>query len=473
MSQPASRLLQLPDTCLQEVLQFCADDPRSLFSAARAHSRLHHVAALAASSITAVVEMQTRLKDVRQYLSSQGKHVSSLNLSSSRRESVNIQHLPHKKLRGLSSLSFSKLGLLLNPQKGVPNVFGSGACLKRLQLHHCELLEKGRGLAAALVAALSARPELQHLSIVMRLSSMEFPSRVLEVLQQLTYLELGGMQLKTRDAMRHLYALPRLQELRLERVQTAEAVQASGVSGLQHLSVLKLDRTWDRRLWLGVLAGIPRLQHLDVSEHRVAGLAEFLSHVGNLQQLTYLNLSNMLQCWPPPAYAALTASSKLQHLDIKCALPADVWQHIFPAGWQLPHLQTLLISARSWPNHVATALDGNLLVSCCPGLRSLSMEHVVCSAELLAPLTGLSSLHELTLVPARADGGATEGLEAACLLKGLTGVVRQLTRLKQLNVRKGGPDDSLLLQLKQLPQLTRVSFAYGHCGGRTFTAVSF
>jgi hypothetical protein len=43
---------------------------------------------------------------------------------------------------------------------------------------------------------------------------------------------------------------------------------------------------------------------------------------------------------PAAAYAALTASSKLQQLDISsCVLPAGVWQYVFPVGRQLPHLQ--------------------------------------------------------------------------------------------------------------------------------------
>jgi hypothetical protein len=89
----------------------------------------------------------------------------------------------------------------------------------------------------------------------------------------------------------------------------------------------------------------------------------------------------------------------LQHLAIKeSELPAGVWQHIFPAGRQPPHLQTLQIDRVHEPSNdfyrecAATAPNVSLLVDCCPRLRSLSMEELVYNAVLLAPLTGLSAL---------------------------------------------------------------------------------
>jgi hypothetical protein len=56
-------LLQLPDACLLAVLQCCADEPCSLFSAARAHSRLHQAAVLAASSISFVLKEGRLVKE--------------------------------------------------------------------------------------------------------------------------------------------------------------------------------------------------------------------------------------------------------------------------------------------------------------------------------------------------------------------------------------------------------------------------
>lgn len=78
MSESESWLLQLPDPCLLAMLRCCADDPRTLFSAARAHSRLHQTAVLAASSVKAVLHQQA--DSVLQYLESYGQHVSSITL---------------------------------------------------------------------------------------------------------------------------------------------------------------------------------------------------------------------------------------------------------------------------------------------------------------------------------------------------------------------------------------------------------
>jgi hypothetical protein len=367
------------------------------------------------------------------------------------------------------------LVLHLHPQQGVQSLLGEGARLKQLVLHKCKLLEQGRGFAAALAAALSARPELQHLSIDMPNLRMGFPSRVLQKLQQLTYLELSGMQLHSRDALRHLHALTRLQELRLAFIEGAKAFQAVVVSGLQRLSVLKVKGLFDGRLWLGVLAGSPRLQHLEVSHGGhlggAAGVADFWSYLQNQRQLTYLSLSNSICYWeslPPAVYAALTASSHMQHLAIsECELPAGVWQHIFPAGRQLPHLQTLQIDRLHEPSRdlyrecAVTAPNARVLVSCCPGLRSLSMEALVYTAERLAPLTGLSALQDLHL---DSFSMSAEGWE----------VVGQLTGLRQLILQGCREVGSMqLLQLTQLQQLSHLRYKayYGEESG-TWTAVS-
>ena len=88
-----------------------------------------------------------------------------------------------------------------------------------------------------------------------------------------------------------------------------------------------------------------------------------LSHLQDLQQLTHLTLRGVLRKgWgttdsaepPATAYAALTASSKLQHLDISSSkLPAGVWQHVFPPSRQLPHLHILDLG---WVVRQATVL---------------------------------------------------------------------------------------------------------------------
>jgi hypothetical protein len=150
---------------------------------------------------------------------------------------------------------------------------------------------------------------------------------------------------------------------------------------------------------------------------------------------------------PAAAYAALTASSKLQHLDISyCALPAGMWQHMFPTGRQLSDLHSVVVGGvggGGLPSTVSPAPEGSRLVSGCPGLQSLQMGVLQGSVELLAPLTGLSGLHTL-----RCNWGdaTTEVVQAVCQLTGLREVdVEECERIRE---------EGLLVQLTQLNQLT-------------------
>ena len=151
---------------------------------------------------------------------------------------------------------------------------------------------------------------------------------------------------------------------------------------------------------------------------------------------------------PAAAFSALTASSKLQHLDLnRCMLPAAVWQHVFAAGRQLPQLRYLNIghvTKASSGAAAAAAPEGSRLVSCCPGLQHLDVQQLQYSAEGLAPLQRLSELHTLRLAT-----NSGEGLEA----------VSQLTGLQELYLVAGcAAADRLLLQLTQLKQLTSLDF---------------
>jgi hypothetical protein len=183
---------------------------------------------------------------------------------------------------------------------------------------------------------------------------------------------------------------------------------------------------------------------------------QLLSHLQELQQLTHLGLPGtfaeaMMYAADPPAeaFSALTASSKLQHLDTSNntlpALLAGVWQHLFPAGMQLPYLTSLDLSSISKPSgRDATAPEGSLLVSCCPGLQSLDMQYLECHRHVLAPLRGLTGLHTLRLAT-DAAGEAAEGFEEVCQLTGL----RRVDVMTHRTAKEG-----LLLQLAQLKQLT-------------------
>jgi hypothetical protein len=173
-----------------------------------------------------------------------------------------------------------------------------------------------------------------------------------------------------------------------------------------------------------------------------------MSHLQELQQLTYLGFRNIsAAAATAAAYSALTASSKLQHLDISnCTVPAGVWQQVFPADRRLPHLRVLdLLEICHCDNHAAAVPEGSRLVSCCPGLQSLQLQYLQCSAELLAPLRGLSSLSELTLCP---DGQSEQGLEVVC----------QLTGLRRLCLTDPSKGEGVLESLTQLRQLTSLDF---------------
>jgi hypothetical protein len=222
------------------------------------------------------------------------------------------------------------------------------------------VLDGEEALAAAL-APLSA--VLEHLSIanLPRYGHPDqprlFPTAMLQQMQQLTFLELAGITLQGPDeaspALQPLQALTRLVDLRLNNMgprggENQSLVSDSMLSGMQHLTRLELCVV---RLEAGPLAGKTNLQHLLVNPScfvggDVAGTAQLLSHLQHMQQLTHLALIGVLQAYemeygnpaddgsdsyqehvdpPAAAYAALTASSKLQYLDIRlCSLPVGV-----------------------------------------------------------------------------------------------------------------------------------------------------
>lgn len=98
---------------------------------------------------------------------------------------------------------------------------------------------------------------------------------------------------------------------------------------------------------------------------------------------------------PASAYAALTASSKLQYLNItnitNSRLPTGAWQHMFAAGRQLPQLRNLHIAGvvQAASGAHAPYTGGTALVRCCPGLTRLALDdssqselqHMCCTAQ--------------------------------------------------------------------------------------------
>jgi hypothetical protein len=460
-------LLALPDPCLLQVLQCCAaDDHRGLFSAARAHTRLHQAAVVALHSISLRLSQQQQIDGVTGYLSKHGQHVNSLELRGHPVLSrwIQLRQLPPQVQ--LSSLQLERLCLQLQPGNGFQGVLGAAAtvaALMQLELSDCELL--GSGASQALAAALTQLPAgLEHLTVrelFIRGHMVSFPAGVLQQLPHLTYLELGEVNIAgvddTSPVLQPLQALTRLVGLKLTCLEEV-AVTSSMLSGMQQLTYLEMDE--GEQLEPGCLAGKVKLQHLCLSDCSIdgggAGVAQLLSHLQPLQQLTQLTLDSSLQAVegsnpPASAYAALTASSKLQHLDISgCTLPAGVWQHLFPTGKQLPHLQSLSITgAKQASGAYAQAPESSRLVSCCPGLDCLLMGLLQGSADLLAALTGLSRLQTLRC---GWDEGTAEVVQA----------VYQLTGLRQLDVWGSALiwEEGSLLQLTQLKQLT----SWQYCG---------
>ena len=241
-TQSASWLLELPEPCLLAVLRCCADDPRSLFSAARAHSRLHQAAVQSLNSITAVLHQQQQVDSMLLYLDNNGQHVSSLAIDGGEHQFwLQLQQLPHAKLQGLSSLQVSQMLLQLQPgfdDLGHLGVLGKEQPLEQLQLHSCALLD-GDKLAAAFLLL----PDLQHLSLVWGddadLDGV-FSSSALQGLQQLTFLELAGCELLSTLGMESLQCLTHLQDLRLHCLGEC-VVAASMLSDLQRLTHFKLQ----------------------------------------------------------------------------------------------------------------------------------------------------------------------------------------------------------------------------------------
>jgi hypothetical protein len=432
-------LVDLPDPCLLAVLRCLAYDPVSLFSAARAHSRLHQAAVVALSIITVMHKTQQQLDDsLLPYLGKHGQHIDSMVLQGhlvtrwgqDPAKQLQLQQLPTN--LQLTSLQLDRCNVQLQPGNGFQGVLKPGLPLKQLQLGtHCTLLDEAGGLAAAL----HQLAVLENLSV--SVSSPFVATAVLQQVQQLTYLDLHcqleGDFRYDGTSLQPLQAMTRLADLRVGGYPN-HRFTADMLSGLCSLTRLALTST---SLDPAALAGKTQLQHLELCKcylpSGAAGVAELLSQLHDMTQRIHLDLGETL--WDvdtsnhsATAFSALTASSKLQHLNVKyCLLPEGVWQHVFPAGRQLQNMQSVVLdcvkvavrgSIRGREpldyRHVA---PGSSLVSCCPELQHLDMQFLHCSSELVSALPGQSRLTMLRM--GAVDGvSGTEALEAICQLTG-------------------------------------------------------
>jgi hypothetical protein len=399
-------LLDLPATCLLAVLQCCTAGPhRSLFNIGRAHSRLHQAATEALRSIRAAVCHNQQRDSAMLYLVRHGRHIDSVTVSGQSLVpsvlsvfSVSLCQLPPD--LQLSSLQLSNLTVQLLPGNGAQGVLQAAAAntphLKQLRLQRCALLDGGNSLATALVQL----PGLEHLSLMasqvgcagIRSTS---PGGALQQLVQLTYLKIFDSELQDSNeaglALQPLQAMHQLADLRL--ICSRCSVTSSMLCGACHLTRLELGGgAFDS----GALAGKTKLQHLELDWCWLSGgaavVAALLSQMQHLQQLTHLDLYYTLRSQhattPAAAYSALTASSKLQYLRLcECTLPAGVWQQMFPAGRQLPHLQSINLSEVMQPGgDYAPIPEGSCLGSCCPGLRYLDATWLTGTEEQLRSL---------------------------------------------------------------------------------------
>jgi hypothetical protein len=158
---------------------------------------------------------------------------------------------------------------------------------------------------------------------------------------------------------------------------------------------------------------------------------QVLSLLQDLQQLTYLALTcdwhgQQQQSPPAAAFSALTASSKLQYLNVEdTMLPVGAWQHMFPDGRQLPCLHTLKMSWPLLPRINPEVLHEDVtkvssLVSCGPALAVLCLERLPYDAKLMEQLTALTGLHTLHLDVL--DGSQQHAVECIYRPTGLRGL---------------------------------------------------
>jgi hypothetical protein len=226
-------------------------------------------------TITARVDKRTQLWDnVLLYISKHGQHMGSLDLSAGHYDSVEVWQLP-RNLQKLTSLQCCQVYLQLQRYtdgylQGFDGVLGPEQPLKQLQLHRCRLRDGRKGL----LTALPLLTALEHISITDSVSSgggqnAHFPADVLQVLPQLTHLELSDLDLEEPEGLQHLQGLTRLQDLRLAFVHPHE-LQASLPAGLTLLTRLEVIHTGCLRVEPSALRGLTQLLLHGRLAHRVA-----------------------------------------------------------------------------------------------------------------------------------------------------------------------------------------------------------
>jgi hypothetical protein len=460
-------------------------------------------AAASTSSISVGTEYTRRLRSDRissldQYTIHHGHFITSLTLATT--ADCELSQLPCPHLRELVvwygrvqlSTLLSSLTRLTSLQLFACEVLGGARQLTALtalpDLQHLGLsirgrveLDKGSSLQgdAASTAAIDAWGR-----------SIPAPGGLFSQLTQLTQLFLYSADVGT---FRHFSCLTKLQRLSMRELGAECAAGLTALQSFAQLTRLAITQadfpismetvpaiaalTGLRSLQLSlcrmgvdpaVLGPLSQLQELDISFSELlggpAGMSVLLAWLPKVQHLTHLAISGhqwgmqlgglsqqavggrgAVLAVPPQAYSAFTASTALQHLELSFMdVPAAAWEHIFPAGRQLPSLTTFCREQDS------DSLAGTLLQSqhisciarCCCNLQSLQLPSSVQQGACMQPLLQLPNLQELVI-----DSGVVQSREAFAVLLHLT----TLTAL-QLCSDAGLPSSSLQ-QLTALRQL--------------------
>jgi hypothetical protein len=275
----------------------------------------------------------------------------------------------------------------------------------------------------------------------------------------------------------HIHSLTALQELTLD-VEPFSSISTAALSGLQQLTLLELGSKVGYHLQIepAVLACVPQLKRLVIynaglaGEEDGTGVTEFLSHLGALQQLAHLELHSMFQQGADAraaVFTALTASSKLEHLELRdVVLPPRTWEYLFPPQQQQQQqrsaLREVAVSDCLQPEGVE-ADDVGMLITCCQDIQRLELVYAPFTVppadmprELLRPLVQLSQQLTHLTVNYVDDYDATETLV-------------HLTKLRALKVTTPNSLSELgLLQLTQLQQLTKLKVYLGAADDKKF-----
>lgn len=451
-------------------------DVASLLTAAEFHSRLQQAARAALDHITVSLTEQQQADNISLYLERYGRHVDSFHLRGDEDCSVTFG-LPGSLKPDLSSLLLHRLKLQFGHGTDQLSAALDGAALKYATLNGCELqgdvvgralrevLSQLTGLDSLGLRSVDSRNETEHHFVLTTGALERLP---------LKCIVLGDMWVQGPPkalVLQPLHYLSRLVHLELVDLKTEGGytleLTANMLSGAGQLTTLTLkgvcetDENEDAdcdvlKVEPSVLAGKTMLQELTTAYchivGEVAGVGQLLANMQHLAQLKCIWLRNSMRAveegtTQAAAFAALTASSQLQLLDIgSCVLPAGVWQHTLPTGRQLSSLTRLDIAWAVQPSgDAAPAPEGSRLVSCCPELTSLDIRGLEYRADMPVSLKGLSELHTLRMdIPGGA--AAAKSVKAVCQLNGL----REL----ELMVPDGEELPIAVMQLTKLELLT-------------------